>query len=73
MRSVVESCSCVLLVSCADVLRIFGGSDATVHYYMLHPHLKLREKPLEPYKLRAAGPPVRSQPPPLSMIERQQS
>jgi len=33
-------------------LNIFGGSDATVHYYMLHPHLKLRKNILEPYKLR---------------------
>ena len=42
----------------ADALRMFGGSDATTHYYMLHPHLELRSKALEPFKIRKAVPVV---------------
>jgi fatty acid desaturase (delta-4 desaturase) len=38
----------------SNALNIFGGSDATVHYFMLHPHLKVRTNALEPYKLRKA-------------------
>jgi len=34
-----------------DLLHIFGGSDATPHYYMLHQHQQLRTAALEPYKV----------------------
>ena len=34
------------------MLNIFGGKNATIHYYMLHPHLKLRNTILDKYKLR---------------------
>jgi len=37
-----------------NALNIFGGSDASVHYYMLHPHLQMHKNALEPYKLRNA-------------------
>jgi fatty acid desaturase (delta-4 desaturase) len=37
-----------------QALNIFGGSDATVHYFMLHPHIQFRKQMLEPYKLRRA-------------------
>lgn len=37
------------------MLNIFGGSDATIHYYMLHPHIHLRSDVLEPFKLRKAN------------------
>jgi len=40
----------------AGALNMFGGSDATTHYYMLHPHQQIRTKALEPYKLRKAEP-----------------
>uniref|UniRef100_A0A7S0VTU3 Cytochrome b5 heme-binding domain-containing protein n=1 Tax=Hemiselmis tepida TaxID=464990 RepID=A0A7S0VTU3_9CRYP len=42
----------------AGALNIFGGSDATTHYYMLHPHQQLRTKALEPFKLRKAEEPT---------------
>ncbi|EKX52416.1 hypothetical protein GUITHDRAFT_161182, partial [Guillardia theta CCMP2712] len=42
----------------ADALRVFGGSDATTHYYMLHPHKEIRVKALEPFRLRKAEAPV---------------
>ena len=34
------------------MLNIFGGKNATIHYYMLHPHLKIRNNILDKYKLR---------------------
>jgi fatty acid desaturase (delta-4 desaturase) len=37
-----------------QVLNMFGGFDATIHYYMLHPHICIRKAVLEPYKLRKA-------------------
>jgi hypothetical protein len=37
-----------------QALNIFGGSDTTVHYYMLHPHITLRKNVLKPYRLRKA-------------------
>jgi len=39
-----------------DMLHIFGGSDATAHYYMLHQHQQIKTTLLEPYKLRKAEP-----------------
>lgn len=33
------------------ILNIFGGKDATIHYYMLHSHEKLRHV-LDKYKIR---------------------
>lgn len=38
----------------AMALNIFGGSDATVHYFMLHQHAQVRKNALEPYRLRTA-------------------
>merc|ERR1719453_1217693 len=38
-----------------EALVVFGGSDATTHYYMLHQHASLH-KALEPHKLRSAPP-----------------
>lgn len=35
-----------------QMLNIFGGKDATVHYFMLHQHLKLQEKHLLLHKVR---------------------
>lgn len=32
-----------MTVNRAGALNIFGGSDATTHYYMLHPHQQLRQ------------------------------
>jgi cytochrome b involved in lipid metabolism len=37
-----------------NILNIFGGKDATVHYYMIHPHTSIHKNILEPYKLRHA-------------------
>ena len=34
------------------MLNIFGGKNATIHYYMLHSHLKIRNNILDKYKLR---------------------
>ena len=39
-----------------NILNIFGGSDATTHYYMLHQHAQLRTAALAPFKLRTAEP-----------------
>lgn len=40
----------------ASVLNMFGGNDVSIHYYMLHNHQVLREKALDPFKLRMAKP-----------------
>mmetsp|Transcript_103557 Transcript_103557/g.167018 ORF Transcript_103557/g.167018 Transcript_103557/m.167018 type:complete len:425 (-) Transcript_103557:293-1567(-) len=40
-----------------DLLNVFGGSDATPHYYMLHQHQQIKTAALEPYKLRKAEAP----------------
>ena len=37
-----------------NALNIFGGKDATVHYYMLHPHTFIHKDFLESCKLRKA-------------------
>lgn len=39
----------------ANMLNIFGGKDATIHYYMLHPHNKIRTKTLDKYKTKEIG------------------
>jgi len=38
----------------SNSLAIFGGKDATVHYYMLHPHHRVRTHILDKYKAVAA-------------------
>jgi fatty acid desaturase (delta-4 desaturase) len=37
----------------SNSLAIFGGKDATIHYYMLHPHLRIRTHILDKYKVRS--------------------
>jgi len=39
-------------------VKLFGGSNATAHYYMLHQHKEIRLKLLAPFRLRPAGAPV---------------
>jgi hypothetical protein len=34
------------------MLNIFGGKDATIHYYMLHNHNNIRTNILNKYKVR---------------------
>jgi fatty acid desaturase len=41
-----------------NILNIFGGSDATTHYYMLHQHSRVKTSALAPFRLREAGPPA---------------
>ena len=36
----------------SNILNIFGGKDATIHYYMLHPHNKIRINIIGRYKVR---------------------
>jgi len=36
-----------------NILNIFGGKNATIHYYMLHPHIIMRTSLLDKYKLRS--------------------
>ena len=36
----------------SNIINIFGGKDATIHYYMLHPHNKIRTNILGRYKVR---------------------
>lgn len=36
----------------SNIVNIFGGKDATIHYYMLHPHNKIRTNILSRYKSR---------------------
>jgi fatty acid desaturase (delta-4 desaturase) len=38
----------------SNIVNIFGGKDATIHYYMLHPHNKIRTNILGRYKVREA-------------------
>ncbi len=38
-----------------QALNIFGGTDATIHYYMLHQHTYFHQAALQPYKLRKAS------------------
>ena len=38
----------------SNIVNIFGGKDATIHYYMLHPHNKIRTNILGKYKTRDA-------------------
>lgn len=38
----------------SNAINIFGGCDATIHYYMIHPHRSLRYKALEAFRLRKA-------------------
>jgi len=35
----------------SNILNIFGGKDATIHYYMLHPHNNIRTNILGKYKI----------------------
>jgi fatty acid desaturase (delta-4 desaturase) len=35
----------------ANIVNIFGGKDATIHYYMLHPHNNIRTNILSKYKI----------------------
>lgn len=42
----------------ATAVKLFGGSNATAHYYMLHQHKEIRLKLLAPFRLRPAGAPV---------------
>jgi fatty acid desaturase (delta-4 desaturase) len=35
----------------ANILNIFGGKNATIHYYMLHPHIDMRKSLLDKYKI----------------------
>jgi hypothetical protein len=39
----------------SNILNIFGGKDATIHYYMLHPHNKIRTNILDKYKTIDGG------------------
>ena len=39
----------------SNSLAIFGGKDATIHYYMLHPHHRIRTHILDKYKVRSLG------------------
>jgi cytochrome b involved in lipid metabolism len=39
----------------SNILNIFGGKDATIHYYMLHPHNKIRTNILDRYKTIDGG------------------
>ena len=32
-----------------NILNIFGGKNATIHYYMLHPHIIMRTSLLDKY------------------------
>ena len=36
----------------SNIVNIFGGKDATIHYYMLHPHNNIRTNILSKYKIR---------------------
>lgn len=36
----------------SNIINIFGGKDATIHYYMLHPHNNIRTNILSKYKIR---------------------
>ena len=36
----------------SNILNIFGGKDATIHYYMLHNHNNIRTNILNKYKIR---------------------
>lgn len=36
----------------SSIVNIFGGKDATIHYYMLHPHNNIRTNVLDAYKVR---------------------
>jgi hypothetical protein len=38
-----NACTYIIANGGAGALNIFGGSDATTHYYMLHPHQQLRQ------------------------------
>jgi len=43
----------------SNILNIFGGKDATIHYYMLHPHNNIRTNILGKYRIdtgRTASP-----------------
>jgi len=37
----------------SNILNIFGGKDATIHYYMLHNHNNIRTNILNKYKIRS--------------------
>ena len=39
----------------SNSLAIFGGKDATIHYYMLHPHHRIRTHILDKYKVKSVG------------------
>ena len=39
----------------SNILNIFGGKDATIHYYMIHPHNNIRTNILDKYRLRTLG------------------
>ena len=39
----------------SNSLAIFGGKDATIHYYMLHPHHRIRTHILNNYKVNRVG------------------
>lgn len=39
----------------SNSLVIFGGKDATIHYYMLHPHHRIRTHILDKYKVGSVG------------------
>ena len=39
----------------SNILNIFGGKDATIHYYMLHPHTNIRTNILDKYRKGTVG------------------
>jgi fatty acid desaturase (delta-4 desaturase) len=39
----------------SSIVNIFGGKDATIHYYMLHPHNNIRTNILNTYKVGTIG------------------
>jgi fatty acid desaturase (delta-4 desaturase) len=40
----------------SNIINIFGGKDATIHYYMLHPHNNIRTNILSKYIIAKANP-----------------